>query len=78
MQPIMAVWDGEVTFYGHYIYGSKSSTGFALGGTSVAESGLDPYIQQAIDQVGQLFPKVFYLINIFFVILDQLRHWGSH
>jgi len=28
--------------------------GFALGGTSVAQNQLGPYIQQAIDQVRQL------------------------
>lgn len=29
-------------------------SGFALGGTSVAEASLGPYIQQAIDQVRQM------------------------
>lgn len=42
MEPIMAVWSGYA---------------LAGGGSSVAESGLAPYIQQAIDQVRPYYLK---------------------
>jgi alpha-N-arabinofuranosidase len=53
MQPIMAVWAGMKNMGSD----SKSSlnslpgAGYSLGGTSVAENQLVPYIQQAVDQV---------------------------
>lgn len=55
MEAIMAVWSGEhifTIFVGQdqvafiYIY-----TGYSLGGDSVAQADLGPYIQQAVDQV---------------------------
>ncbi len=55
MEPIMAVWAGEYSVRDGSTQGRSliliPHTGYALGGTSVAESALPPYIQQAADQV---------------------------
>ena len=52
--------------------------GYALGGTSLAETDLKPYIQQAIDQVRKYtMLRVFKFDgDIAIIIPDQLRHWG--
>ncbi|OJT01748.1 hypothetical protein TRAPUB_7804 [Trametes pubescens] len=55
MEPIMAVWAGEYSVRDGSTQGRSliliPHTGYALGGTSVAESALPPYIQQAADQI---------------------------
>lgn len=51
MQPIMAVWSGERGSCLYDPFFLRYSAGFALGGTSLAETQLPPYIQQAIDQI---------------------------
>jgi hypothetical protein len=54
MQPIMAVWSGEQDLSSTAIIRDLYTSGFALGGTSIAQNQLGPYIQQAIDQVRQI------------------------
>lgn len=39
---------------------SNTRTGYSLGGTSLPESQLAPYIQQAVDQVGPQFNTMFF------------------
>lgn len=62
MEPIMAVWAGEYSVRDGSTQGRSLTLnliphpGYALGGTSVAESALPPYIQQAADQVN-FFPR---------------------
>lgn len=58
MEPIMAVWAGEYSVRDGSTQGRALTphTGYALGGTSVAENALPPFIQQAADQVS-FFPR---------------------
>lgn len=51
MQPIMAVWAGTEGSGSQLFCDSLLNVGYDLGTTSIAESQLGPYIQQAIDQV---------------------------
>ena len=47
--------------------------GFALNGTTVPESDLGPYVQEAIDQVGSSFlPSS---SNINYIVPDKLCDW---
>lgn len=53
MEPIMAVWSGKSPYLHMSSITEKFRTllGYSLGGTSLPENELAPYIQQAIDQV---------------------------
>ncbi|KAF7797072.1 hypothetical protein EIP86_008264 [Pleurotus ostreatoroseus] len=50
MEPIMAVWSGKPL---QLLVNAQADTGtgYSLGGTSLPESQLAPYIQQAVDQI---------------------------
>lgn len=79
MEPILAVWDGRsfsaltVTVF-RDIDVKQSAPGYSLNGAALAEGQLDPYIQQAIDQVGALYfhfsHKILTAIQINFAIGD--------
>lgn len=47
----MAVWSGQTSLCLCDLFFLRRHIGFALGGTSVPENELAPYIQQAIDQI---------------------------
>ena len=53
----MAVWAGTkiTSLLGSPRTCNRRILGFALNGTSVPDSGLGPYVQEAIDQVGLFF-----------------------
>lgn len=54
MEPIMAVWAGEdslIDLIYHTSVHHMSVLGYSLDGSSVAAGNLQPYVQQAIDQV---------------------------
>lgn len=79
MEPILAVWDGRsssaltvAVFRGIDV--KQSGLGYSLNGAALAEGQLDPYIQQAIDQVGasyfQFSHKVLTAMQINFAIGD--------
>ncbi|KAK0463671.1 arabinofuranosidase [Desarmillaria tabescens] len=51
MEPIMAVWAGMLFTFSSLCHLADLHQGFALGGASVPQDQLGPYVQQAIDQI---------------------------
>ena len=75
MEPIMAVWSGKFSLARIYlrIILMGSTIGYSLGGVSLAENQLAPYIQQAISQVHCLLARV--VMRFKHTIVDQFCHW---